>query len=140
VGSYVAQTPTGLHNMLGNVWEWVEFSEKRKGKGKGRSARTESNQRALRGGSFIDSYVTTLYYIALAHTALLISSPCIITYSSCQLCRLDGSFNHAVYVSTKQLNSADSAASNIGFRCASSIDETSIRLSEGSNTDSQAEL
>ena len=33
--------------------------------------------------------------------------------------RIDGSFNHAVYVSTKQTNSADSAASNIGFRCAS---------------------
>ena len=33
---------------------------------------------------------------------------------------MDGRFNHAVYVSTKQTNSADSAASNIGFRCASS--------------------
>ena len=33
---------------------------------------------------------------------------------------MDGSFNHVVFVSTKQSNSADSAASNIGFRCASS--------------------
>ena len=33
---------------------------------------------------------------------------------------MDGSFNHVVFVSTKQTNSADSAASNIGFRCASS--------------------
>lgn len=32
---------------------------------------------------------------------------------------LDGSFNHAVMVSTKQLNPGDSGASNIGFRCAS---------------------
>jgi hypothetical protein len=30
----------------------------------------------------------------------------------------DGSFNHAVMVSTRQLNSGDSGASNIGFRCA----------------------
>jgi Sulfatase-modifying factor enzyme 1 len=80
VGTYAAQTPTGLHNMLGNVWEWVEFSEKRKRKG--RSARTESNQRALRGGSFIDSYVSTLCYVAFAYTALFISSRYIITFSS----------------------------------------------------------
>lgn len=31
---------------------------------------------------------------------------------------IDGSFNHAVMVSTRQTNAADSAASNIGFRCA----------------------
>lgn len=34
----------------------------------------------------------------------------------------DGSFNHAVYVSTRQVNAGDSGASNIGFRCASGID------------------
>lgn len=32
----------------------------------------------------------------------------------------DGKFNHIVMVSTRQENSGDSAASNIGFRCASS--------------------
>ena len=37
------------------------------------------------------------------------------------MCSKDGAFNHAVYVSTKQMNSADSAASNIGFRCAGSF-------------------
>jgi len=31
---------------------------------------------------------------------------------------LDGKFNHAVMVSTKQVNAGDSSASNIGFRCA----------------------
>lgn len=31
---------------------------------------------------------------------------------------IDGRFNHAVMVSTRQLNSADSSASNVGFRCA----------------------
>eukprot|EP01038_Epipyxis_sp_PR26KG_P006262 gene6262-8623_t len=31
---------------------------------------------------------------------------------------IDGKFNHAVMVSTKQINGGDSAASNIGFRCA----------------------
>lgn len=31
---------------------------------------------------------------------------------------MDGSFNHAVMVSTRQTNAGDSAASNIGFRCA----------------------
>jgi hypothetical protein len=31
---------------------------------------------------------------------------------------VDGSFNHAVMVSTRQTNAGDSAASNIGFRCA----------------------
>jgi hypothetical protein len=30
---------------------------------------------------------------------------------------IDGSFNHAVVVSTRQENSGDSAATNIGFRC-----------------------
>jgi hypothetical protein len=33
---------------------------------------------------------------------------------------LDGSFNHAVRVSTRQENTADSAGVNMGFRCASS--------------------
>ena len=35
-----------------------------------------------------------------------------------------GDFNHLVVVSTKQLNSGDSAASNNGFRCARTIPET----------------
>lgn len=62
----------GLHNMVGNVWEWVAGGVK--------------DKRVLRGGSFIDS--------------------------------ADGRFNHIVRVSTRQENSGDSAASNIGFRCA----------------------
>lgn len=33
----------------------------------------------------------------------------------------DGSFNHMVLVSTRQINSGDSAGSNIGFRCARTI-------------------
>jgi formylglycine-generating enzyme required for sulfatase activity len=33
---------------------------------------------------------------------------------------LDGTFNHIVMVSTRQTNAPDSAANNIGFRCASS--------------------
>jgi formylglycine-generating enzyme required for sulfatase activity len=33
----------------------------------------------------------------------------------------DGSFNHVVLVSTRQENSADSTASNVGFRCARSL-------------------
>ena len=31
---------------------------------------------------------------------------------------IDGKFNHAVMVSTRQVNAGDSGASNIGFRCA----------------------
>lgn len=34
---------------------------------------------------------------------------------------IDGKFNHMVVVSTRQTNSGDSAASNIGFRCARSM-------------------
>jgi formylglycine-generating enzyme required for sulfatase activity len=33
----------------------------------------------------------------------------------------DGKFNHAVRVSTRQLNAGDSAATNIGFRCAGTV-------------------
>lgn len=33
----------------------------------------------------------------------------------------DGSFNHIVLVSTRQINTGDSSASNIGFRCAKSL-------------------
>lgn len=47
--------------------------------------------------------------------------------------RLDGSFNHVVYVSTKQMNSADSAASNIGFRCASASNPDLSPLESGSD-------
>lgn len=36
----------------------------------------------------------------------------------------DGKFNHAVRVSTRQLNAGDSAATNIGFRCAGTIPTT----------------
>lgn len=41
---------------------------------------------------------------------------------------LDGSFNHLVSVSTMQTNSPDSTASNIGFRCASSVKSKSERM------------
>lgn len=34
---------------------------------------------------------------------------------------VDGSFNHPAYVSTRQENTGDSAGSNSGFRCASSV-------------------
>jgi formylglycine-generating enzyme required for sulfatase activity len=34
---------------------------------------------------------------------------------------IDGKFNHAVMVSTRQENSGDSSASNTGFRCASNF-------------------
>ena len=53
VGSYRAQTPSGLHNMLGNVWEWVRAARDNKVTSKKRA----NIQRVLRGGSFIDSYV-----------------------------------------------------------------------------------
>ena len=49
--------------------------------------------------------------------------------------RLDGSFNHAVYVSTKQMNSADSAASNIGFRCASDPDLSLLPMEDQAGSD-----
>ena len=49
---------------------------------------------------------------------------------------MDGRFNHAVYVSTKQTNSADSAASNIGFRCASSgIQKTATATTTATSSD-----
>ena len=99
---YIGLAPTyaynpnayGLHNMLGNVWEWVggpvsgsNTGSSAGGTGTGTDAKKD---RVLRGGSFIDS--------------------------------ADGSFNHIVLVSTRQLNSPDSSASNVGFRCAKSVD------------------
>jgi formylglycine-generating enzyme required for sulfatase activity len=38
---------------------------------------------------------------------------------------VDGKYNHIVLVSTRQYNSGDSAASNTGFRCATSVKEAS---------------
>ena len=40
----------------------------------------------------------------------------------------DGSFNHIVMVSTRQTNAGDSGASNIGFRCASSVDAAGMAV------------
>lgn len=57
---------------------------------------------------------------------------------------LDGSFNHIVMVSTKQTNSGDSAANNIGIRCASggsassSEDEPTKRPSSKSKSSSKS--
>ena len=57
--SYGPQTPSGLYNMLGNVWEWVVEGNgrKRKDKIRGKIKPIAKNQRVLRGGSFVDSYV-----------------------------------------------------------------------------------
>lgn len=41
-----------------------------------------------------------------------------------------GKFNHMVIVSTKQTNSGDSAASNVGFRCAKSVDAAQSNAAE----------
>jgi hypothetical protein len=54
---------------------------------------------------------------------------------------IDGSFNHMVAVSSRHTNAADSAADNIGFRCAStsSSSTTSSSLSDdGSGGDSSS--
>ncbi len=45
----------------------------------------------------------------------------------------DGSFNHAVLVSTRQVNAGDSAASNNGFRCASGEGKKSSKNSKSSS-------
>ena len=63
----------GVHNMVGNVWEWTE----------GRS----DKEKPIRGGSYIDT--------------------------------VDGSANHALRVSSRQMVSPDSGGGNSGFRCAS---------------------
>ena len=65
--SYQPQTPSGLHSMLGNVWEWVVTAKKPKSKRsssinskeeeKEEEKEKSSDQRVLRGGSFIDSLV-----------------------------------------------------------------------------------
>ena len=71
VKTYGPQTSSGLHNMLGNVWEWVVEGngKKRKDKIKGKSKPMAKNQRVLRGGSFVDSYVP------LAPTASIMPEP-----------------------------------------------------------------
>ena len=65
---------------------------------------------------------------------------------------IDGKFNHVVMVSTRQENSADSTASNAGFRCAASAkeandetrstkDDTNEKRAEGvSSKDKKEEL
>lgn len=52
---------------------------------------------------------------------------------------LDGSFNHAVRVSTKQVNSGDSSASNVGFRCAASVPEGSDDEGASASTTASAD-
>lgn len=49
----------------------------------------------------------------------------------------DGSFNHIVMVSTRQLNAGDSGASNIGFRCASSSSSSSSSAGSSSGNGSK---
>ena len=85
-----AYTPTasGLHNMLGNVWEWTSTYLSK-----------ASDQRVLRGGSYLDS--------------------------------ADGSFNHKVSITTRMGNTADSAADNMGFRCAKSLPGKPERKPQG---------
>jgi len=43
---------------------------------------------------------------------------------------VDGKFNHAVYVSTRHVNSEDAGASNIGFRCAANYQTPSANTED----------
>ena len=52
---------------------------------------------------------------------------------------VDGSFNHAVMVSTRQVNPGDSGACNIGFRCASGSSVNVIRDEKATKADAIAE-
>lgn len=63
VKSYPPQTPSGLYNLLGNVWEWALEGNGKKRRDQGRSSvkPLAENQRVLRGGSFVDSYVVPYY-------------------------------------------------------------------------------
>ena len=59
---------------------------------------------------------------------------------------LDGSFNHAVMVSTRQTNSGDSGAMNLGFRCVYApplniaFDQMETRKAEELEKQQQAEV
>lgn len=50
---------------------------------------------------------------------------------------VDGRFNHIALVSTRQVNSGDSAASNVGFRCAA--DSPSVPVGSGAEGDGRIE-
>lgn len=82
--------------MVGNVWEWVQGGERPKGPPPGAAPKgggSDNNNDAIQRPMRGGSFIDTV----------------------------DGRSNHAVMVSTRQTNTGDSAASNLGFRCAGNI-------------------
>lgn len=89
----------GIYGMLGNVWEWV------RGKAVGDVRK--------------DKELSPKEKRELSSQRVLRGGSFVDTS--------DGSFNHIISVSTRQENSMDSAANNVGFRCALSLkDKTEL--------------
>ena len=113
--------------MLGNVWEWVsgraEGDGRRPKKGKMSAKEKEelANQRVLRGGSFVDTadgshnhmisvcVGESCVYMCLHHACVAIMLLIRHSLSCTHTTELK-----SVQVSTRQENSADSGANNVG--------------------------
>jgi len=92
----------GIYGTLGNVWEWV-------------AGTAEGDSYLRRKGGKLSAKEKA----ALADQRVLRGGSFVDTH--------DGNFNHIISVSTRQENSVDSGANNVGFRCAASATPARVK-------------
>lgn len=127
VDAFGPQNKFGLHNIVGNVWEWVDAdwcADSHPAPDcamKPRASKAGDVEKVKKGGSFL---------VRLRVCAFVRVRLCVFCLNGVALCvaQCHKSFCYRYRVAARSQNSADSSAYNLGVRCARSPSPSELRV------------